>query len=136
MYLTQKRNMEGEFNAFYEISETMPSSTNSVLEGYLIELPNKGIVRMARPFELTMARRPLGEILYHWFERSACAALGRCRQNVVATLSSFFFFRSGYFSPRRGCSRVLILHGVMILHGLLTHQKIRFQFSSVYLHQY
>ena len=47
-----------------------------------------------------------------WSERIVCTALGRCRQNVVATINSVFSllsssFWSGYFSPGSGCHRVL-----------------------------
>ena len=40
----------------------------------------------------------------------ACAALGWCRQNIVATINTDFsssFFSSGYFSPRSVCYMVL-----------------------------
>ena len=30
----------------------------------------------------------------NWSERSACAALGRCRQNVVASINNLFSLRS------------------------------------------
>ena len=48
-----------------------------------------------------------------WSKRSACKVLGRCRQNVVATINIciFFFFTSSlsaphiFFSHRRGCPR-------------------------------
>jgi hypothetical protein len=43
-------------------------------------------------------------------ERSACAALWHCRNNVVSTINSVFsssFSTPGYFSPRRGYHRIM-----------------------------
>jgi hypothetical protein len=35
--------------------------------------------------------------LRNWSERSACAALAHCRQNVVAAFNSVFFFFLSFF---------------------------------------
>ena len=47
----------------------------------------------------------------YWFERSACAALGRCCgtkcQLYLVLFLIFLFFCATYFSPRRGCPRVM-----------------------------
>ena len=41
--------------------------------------------------------------LCYFFKQSACTALGRCRQNVVASINRTFPLSS----PRRGCPKVL-----------------------------
>ena len=44
----------------------------------------------------------------NWSEQSLCAVLVHCRQNKVATIFGIIFSPSGiYFSPRKGCSKVL-----------------------------
>ena len=49
--------------------------------------------------------------LISWELSSVYAALGRCKQNIVATINGVFLLLfiswSGYFSPWRGCHRVL-----------------------------
>ena len=47
-----------------------------------------------------------------------CTALGRCRQHVVASLMAFYSllsFSHSYFSPRRGCPRILNFSKPLIL---------------------
>ena len=49
-----------------------------------------------------------------WSEWSVCTALGPCKQNVVATINSVFFFSfcPGSFSPRRVFPRVMKFAGI------------------------
>ena len=60
---------------------------------------------------------------YNLSEWSACSALGRCRQKVVAPIIGVFFSSSHPVT--------FLLEGVVlgseILPGLLTHNKIKFQ---------
>ena len=48
-------------------------------------------------------------LINNWSKQSACTSLWRCRQKVVSNINLFLLscLRSGFFSPRRFCPRVL-----------------------------
>ena len=49
------------------------------------------------------------QLLKFGSERTACAALGRCRQNVVATIKGIFFSLPGLLFSQKGMSWVVKL---------------------------
>ena len=54
-----------------------------------------------------------------WSEQSVCAALGSCRQNLLANINSVFFFSFFFLSPHVTFSQKALSYDSEKLHAAL-----------------